>query len=211
MTWNWNSFFKKPNRPKLKFPPSIKKTDKFPTTVTSIKRLKLPSKWKPSAKMRRIHIHWTAGSHTASSLDKKHYHVLVEGDGEVIRGHIPIDGNEPPLRSGKYAAHTRKSNSYAIGIGLCAMIGATTRPLRAGKYPITPKQWNAAVGVAADLCRHYNIEVTDKTVLTHAEVQKNLGIRQNGKWDIAWLPFWNKKLDAKAVGDKFRSEVKALL
>src|SRR5690606_21599103 len=53
-----------------------------------------------------------------------------------------------------------------------------------------------------------NIAVTPKTVLTHAEVQANLGIKQRNKWDIAVLPFDRKVVGAKAIGDKLRSEVK---
>lgn len=211
MSFNWNSWFNKSGRPKLSFPKSARGRNSFPSASSNTKRLKLPSAWKPSAAMRRVHVHWTAGADVASSLDREHYHLLIEGDGKLIRGHAPITGNIPPLREGKYAAHTRRSNSYAIGVGMCGMHGATDNPLRSGRYPLTQKQWSVMIGAVADLCRHYDIEVTHKTVLTHAEVQTNLGVRQNGKWDVAWLPFWNKKLSEQAVGDKLRAEVQALI
>jgi N-acetyl-anhydromuramyl-L-alanine amidase AmpD len=117
----------------------------------------------------------------------------------------------PPLVEGEYAAHTRKANSYAIGIGICAMSGAKTQPLIGGKYPVTKAQWETAVSLIAALAHRYNIPVTEKTILTHAEIQPNLGIWQRGKWDIAWLPFWTKTMSAKAVGDKLRAEVKELV
>ena len=52
--------------------------------------------------------------------------------------------------------------------------------------------------------------VTPKTILSHAEVQGNLGIKQNGKWDIARLPFGHL-VGAKAIGDDFRAKTTAHL
>lgn len=174
-------------------------------------RLSLPAEWLPEAPMKRIHVHWTAGGYIASSLDREHYHFLVEGDTDIIRGHHLVTANIPPLREGKYAAHTYHANAYSIGIGICAMNGATSNPLAFGRAPIKKEQWDKTIELIAALARHYNIPVTDKTILTHAEVQPNLNIRQRGKWDIAVLPFWRKKLSAREVGDKMRSEVAALV
>ena len=64
--------------------------------------------------------------------------------------------------------------------------------------------------VVAELCNEYNIAVTPTTVLQHGEVEDNLGIAQDGKWDICKLP-WNTGLNAKQVGDQFRAKVKELL
>jgi hypothetical protein len=51
------------------------------------------------------------------------------------------------------------------------------------------------------------VPVTPKTVLSHAEVQANLGIKQKGKWDIAILP-WDRSFDtARECGDEFRRMV----
>ena len=36
--------------------------------------------WMPPARMQRIIVHWTAGAHKASDLDKAHYHILIQGD-----------------------------------------------------------------------------------------------------------------------------------
>jgi hypothetical protein len=59
----------------------------------------------------------------------------------------------------------------------------------------------------AELCKHYKVPVTDKTVLSHAEVQKNLGITQRGKWDVAILP-WDRSFDTSwECGDLFRKQV----
>jgi hypothetical protein len=46
-------------------------------------------------------------------------------------------------------------------------------------------------------------------VLQHGEVQNNLGIAQDGKWDICKLP-WASSMSHKEVGDQFRSKVSQL-
>lgn len=171
----------------------------------------LPSGWMPNAPMKRVIIHWTAGSYTASALDKEHYHFLIQGDGCVVRGSVPVNANVPPLREGRYAAHTLNANSYSIGVSLCCMANATESPFNAGSYPMKEVQFKSAINVVAALCKHYNIPVTDKTVLTHAEVQPNLGIKQRGKWDITHLAFDPSTVGARAVGDKIRRLVKEQL
>lgn len=173
----------------------------------------LPADWMPTASMKRVILHWTAGSYIASSLDKEHYHFLVEGSLEVIRGKHPVTANVSV--SGKsadhYAAHTRNCNTGSIGLSMCASAGAIESPYNPGLAPLTEAQWQRAAEAVASLCKRYNIAVTDKTVLTHAEVQPNLGITQAGKWDVTRLP-WNSNLKgAKACGDDFRARVKALL
>jgi hypothetical protein len=171
----------------------------------------IPHLWMPAAKIDRIILHWTAGSHKATDFDRKHYHVLIEGDGKVVRGFPTIDLNGLPKAKTGYAAHTLNCNTGSIGLSMCAMGGndVKERPLNAGKWPLTRSQWEAASTVAAELCAKYGIKVTPKTVLSHAEVQANLGIKQRGKWDIAVLPFDPSFNTAKEVGDRFRAEVLA--
>jgi len=170
----------------------------------------LPSDWLPSANMKRIHVHWTAGGHKANSTDKKHYHIMIEGDGMPVRGNPPITANEPPLSS-NYAAHTKNANSSAIGISVCAMLGARENPFYPGAYPITSAQWAALLQAVAELAVRYDIAVTPTTVLTHAEVQPNLGITQNGKWDITRLTTRPDLIGYKAVGDAMRADVKKII
>ncbi len=170
----------------------------------------LPADWMPDAKMQRVIVHWTAGTHSASETDRGHYHVLIEGSGKPIRGKPSIKLNEAPAKTG-YAAHTLNCNSGSIGVSMCCMGGAIESPFSAGKYPMTREQWEAMTSAVADLCRRYSIPVTDKTVLSHAEVQNNLGIQQRGKWDFTRLAFAPSVVGAKACGDKMRAEVRAKL
>ncbi|MEL7470691.1 MAG: N-acetylmuramoyl-L-alanine amidase [Pseudomonadota bacterium] len=170
----------------------------------------IPKSWMPNASMRRIHIHWTAGGHKANSTDKKAYHVLVEGDGKLVRGKFTIADNERPVR-GKYAAHTAKANTGAIGISLCCMAGARERPFDPGNHPMTEEQWETALQAVAQLAERYNIMVTPETILTHAEVEPNLHIKQKNKWDITRLAFDDDVQGHKEVGDLLRSRVAAIL
>ncbi|MEM8591225.1 MAG: peptidoglycan-binding protein [Pseudomonadota bacterium] len=172
---------------------------------------KIPSDWMPSAHMKRIILHWTAGRYDPSNLDKKHYHILIDGDGKVHRGKHAITANVPPLTSGNYAAHTKGTNSHSIGISLCSMGGdARQSPFRPGPFPITRVQWETMAQVAAELCLRYGIEVSRETVLGHGEVQANLGITQNGKWDPMVVE-WDVGRPFLEVGDGIRARVATLL
>lgn len=158
--------------------------------------------------MKRIVIHWTAGPHTPTGLDKQHYHKIIDGQGRVHDGIHPISANAGPLKPGGYAAHTLNCNTGSIGVALAAMAGAQERPFRAGKYPITPAQEQALTRLLVGLCDEYGIAVTRETVLTHAEVQPTLGIKQKGKWDITWLLGMTQPGDPLAVGDVIRERVR---
>lgn len=172
----------------------------------------VPEDWMPWAKMQRIIPHWNAGTHRASALDKKHYHIIIEADGNLVRGDMTIADNQN-TSDGRYAAHTLSCNAGSISVMLCGMGGKDVRqsPLNAGKWPITRAEWEMLPKVLADLCRRYSINVTPETVLSHAEVQGTLGIKQKGKWDIAILPFDTSLNTAKKVGDAFRAATRALL
>jgi len=169
----------------------------------------VPDSWMPDCVMQRVHVHWTAGAYEASENDREHYHILVEGDGHLVRGTKTIKDNVS-TSDGVYAAHTKDANTGAIGISACCMAGAVESPFNAGKYPLQVDQWDMLAHVAADLCRKYKISVTDRTVLQHGEVQSNLGIAQSGKWDICKLP-WQPSWSTKQVGDDFRARVMSYL
>lgn len=155
--------------------------------------------------MDRIIMHWSAGGHTVSHLDKKHYHFIVDGAGEVHTGDHPVEDNIST--KGGYAAHTAMCNTGSIGVSMAAMAGAKDYPFDPGSQPITPKQLGVFIQLVAALAKQFNIPITRQTVLSHAEVQPTLGIKQRGKWDIAWLPGMDKVGDPVEVGDHIRSLV----
>lgn len=185
----------------------------FPTSASAAAQPApgvVPDAWMPAAHMQRIIVHWTAGAHKASGLDRSHYHILIEDDGHLVRGTPSILLNQAPVKSG-YAAHTLNCNSGSIGVSLCCMAGAIESPFKAGSAPMTRTQWDMLPKVLAALCRRYSITVTRQTVLSHAEVQSTLGITQRGKWDIARLAFDPSVIGAHVCGDIFRSSTRALL
>lgn len=146
----------------------------------------------------RIHWHWTGGSYNASIDEQGHYHFMIKGDGSVISG-LPVT---------QKLAHTLNANSGAIGVAVCGMRNAVERPFESGDCPITPEQIKKLVFVSANLCEIYDIPVTKWSTLSHAEVQPTLGIKQRGKWDIAWLPGMSKPRDPVEVGEILRNEVR---
>lgn len=156
--------------------------------------------------MQRIIAHWTGGVHKANATDRKHYHVIVEGDGTLVRGNASIKLNEPPRKAGR-ASHTLNCNSASIGISMACMARAKETPFVAGSHPMTREQWEAMIQGIASLCLRYAIPVTPQTVLSHAEVQGTLKIRQRNKWDFTRLAFDRTIKGATAIGDKMRAEV----
>ncbi|TWF53275.1 peptidoglycan recognition protein family protein [Neorhizobium alkalisoli] len=182
-----------------------------PAPSVPIRSSDIPDAWLPAAKISRIIFHWTAGQNKASELDKEHYHVLIEGDGKLVRGLPSIDLNSEPAAKKGYAAHTLNCNTGSIGVSLCGMALAVESPFNPGKQPITRAQWDALASVLAQLCKRYGIKVDRKTVLSHAEVQETLGITQRGKWDISRLPFDDSIKGSIVIGDQMRAMVKSLL
>ena len=165
----------------------------------------VPQDWMPDCVMARIIFHWTAGAHNASDYDREHYHILVNGDGTIVRGTLSIAANVN-TSDGQYAAHTKNCNTGSIGVSVAAMAEAVESPFDPGPYPITVEQWSSLAAVLADLCMAYGIPVSRETVLSHAEVQDTLEIAQSGKWDISWPP-----MTAHEVGDSMRRRVQQLI
>lgn len=158
--------------------------------------------------MKRIVMHWSAGTHTFSTSDWAHYHEAVDGKGKRHLGQLRPEANRS-IKDGVYAPHTRRLNTDSIGLAVCAMAGAKEHPFSAGKHPITDKQLAVFVKMVADYAETYGIPVTRETVLTHAEVEPTLGVKQSGKWDITWLPGMDRPRNAVWVGDRIREMVLA--
>jgi hypothetical protein len=91
---------------------------------------RLPLEWLQPVKMSRIIAHWSAGAYRASDLDKDHYHFIVEGSGNVVRGDHTIADNVSTADD-DYAAHTRGCNTGPSGVSLACMAGARARLSRA--------------------------------------------------------------------------------
>lgn len=140
------------------------------------------------AKPRRIVLHWSAGTHHASTYEREHYHFLVEGDGTVVEG-VPVAANLRRLEAGnRYAAHTRGMNSYSVGIALCGMHGAVPGGTF-GAFPLLEEQVAEGCIFVGWLCHLWGLPVTRDTVFVHSEAERVHGVEQPGKWDIDVLQF----------------------
>jgi hypothetical protein len=170
----------------------------------------IPLPWLQPVQMIGIVVHWSAGAHTVSALDREHYHVIVSGKGEVVKGDHDIADNVN-CADDDYAAHTRGANTKRIGLSMACMAGAVENPFHPGAFPMTKVQWVKMVECAAQLADFYKIKPEPRAILTHAEVQGTLGITQAGKWDVTRLAFDPTVKGAKPVGDRMRAEIAALL
>lgn len=165
--------------------------------------------------MQRIILHHTGGSHKPNSVDILHYHFIVDGDGKVHTGKFPVSANAPgkSLKSGTYAAHTSMLNTGSIGISAASMSGNPpwNNPFASPHFP-TLQQMESMLEFVATLSEQYGIPVTRKTILSHAEVEITLGVRQAGKWDFDYDPFGVLATrDPIAIGDMLRARVQSYL
>lgn len=171
----------------------------------------LPYKFLIPATVKGINVHWTAGPPISRPDEADHYHAILNQDLTVAKGRYSPKDNEDTLDK-IYAAHTLGNNRFRYGYSLAGMRGAKQSPFNPGPSPITEAQWSRAMIHLAQLCKFYGVKVTPQTLLTHAEVEKILGIKQKAKWDIAVLPWqadkWNT---AEKVGNLMRAEVKHIL
>jgi len=168
--------------------------------------------WMPLARPRRIIVHWTAGPHVSTAVDRQHYHVLIEALApgvHIVRGARTIADNDS-TSDGRYAAHTRLLNQGSIGVAVCGMAGATERPYSPGRRPITDAQWRALYAVLADLCERYGLAPVPASLCSHAEVERVHGVRQAGKWDIS-IDRAGRLVGPVAAGDEMRAAVRALM
>lgn len=160
-----------------------------------------------SSGLHRIHIHWTGGAYGDIALERKHYHVIILENGKPVYGSYKPEANAN-TSDGRYAAHTRACNTGAIGVACDAMGGAKEMPFDSGPYPLTWAQLKGMAREVANLCDTYDIPVSKYSVLTHAEIQPTLRVKQRWKWDITWLPDMPYPGDAIEVGDRIRDMIR---
>lgn len=156
--------------------------------------------------MKRIIIHWTAGGYYPTDFEKLHYHYLIDKNGKIYCGKFTPEDNLVCKKS-NYAMHTGGGNTGSIGIAICAMAGFKNAKFQ-GNYPITKKQFEAAMEFCAKLCIKYNFSITPDTVMTHYEFGlKHPQTTSAGKIDIVFLPPYSW-VCTKDVGSFIRSKIK---
>jgi len=156
--------------------------------------------------MKRIVIHWTAGTNKPNATDLEHYHFIIDGEGKIHDGKFKPEDNEN-CNDGKYAHHTGGGNTGSIGISLCGMCGFSGAK-SVGDYPLTKIQCETMFQLVAKLCKKYKIQITPQTVLTHYEFgQAHRDTTSYGKIDIIFMPPypWVAKEDC---GSYIRSKIR---
>lgn len=153
--------------------------------------------------LHRIHWHWTAGAYGAIALERRAYNGLVDTHGNRVDGDFRFEA-QARYQVGRAASHTLNANTGAIGLACDAMAGAKEVPFEVGLAPLTMDMVWELCEWTAELCAAYDIPVSKTSTLSHAEIQPTLGIRQNSKWDITWLPGMKKPDDPILVGDRLR-------
>lgn len=152
--------------------------------------------------LKRIIIHWTAGTNQPNNVDIQHYHYLLNAVGEVKRGKYKPQDNEN-CSDGVYAPHCGGGNTGSIGVAMCGMSGYPYT-----KYPLTAVQCESCWKLCAELCKQYNIDVTPDTVMTHYEFgKKHPKTTSYGKIDIVYLPP-HPEIQKDKIGDYIRNKVK---
>jgi len=156
--------------------------------------------------MKKLILHWTAGTNQPNNTDYQHYHYLVNGDGVVVKGKYDVRDNEN-CTDNVYAQHCGGGNTGAIGVSMCGMAGFNGAP-NSTKYPLTKVQCEATFKLCAELCKTYGLQITPKTVLTHYEFgQQNPKTSSYGKIDIIYLPPYDE-LRANEIGDFIRNKIR---
>lgn len=156
--------------------------------------------------MKRIVIHWTAGTNKPNSTDLQHYHFLIDSEGNVYSGKYKPEDNLN-CNDGKYAQHTGGGNTGSIGVSMCGMAGFKNVN-NVGNYPLTRIQCERCFSLCAELCKKYNIAVTSGNVLTHFEFGKaNPKTSSFGKIDIVYLPPY-PDVTRSQIGDFIRNKIR---
>lgn len=135
--------------------------------------------------MKRIIIHWTAGTNKPNATDLEHYHFVIDGEGKVHKGKFTPEDNLN-CYDGKYARHTGQGNTGSIGVSMCGMFGFNTMDNKT-KYPLTRVQMESCFKFCAELAIKYNIPLDDKHIYTHYTFNKEHNIK-TGKIDIVYMP-----------------------
>jgi hypothetical protein len=149
--------------------------------------------WRPQTpgRIERIYVHWSAHDY-ASVYPAYHFCVAKNADGSIVVANThDVRENMRDVYVGPelpYAQHTRKRNSFALGISVMAMENAT--PQDFGRYPLTPELIDALCLVGGRLAAFYRVPVDAEHIMTHAEaalLDGYFGTAENQRWDIARL------------------------
>jgi hypothetical protein len=173
--------------------------------------------WRPDVpgRIERIYTHWSAYDYE-KVFPAYHFCIAVKpGTGIVVVNTHDVRENmrnaydAPEL---PYAQHTRKRNSFALGISIMAMEGAT--PQDFGEYPLTEALVDGLCLVGGRLAAFYDVPIDADHVMSHAEAALRdgyFGTAEDQRWDIARLnasPQMLEPGEAIDVGEELRERMR---
>lgn len=157
--------------------------------------------------MKRIIVHWSAGTYYVSETDYNHYHYMINDVGAVVKGKYKPEDNLY-CYDGVYAAHTGGGNTGSIGVAMLGMYVPKNTPIQMTKYPLTKVQTERCFKLIAELAKQYEIPITPDTVMTHYEFGvKHPNTSSKGKIDITYLPPY-AHLRPNEIGDFIRNKAR---
>jgi len=169
----------------------------------------------PEGRIDNIYIHWSAHDYHAV-FPAYHFCVALDAEDEIVvvnthdlreNMRSVYDAPDEP-----YAAHTRKRNSFALGISVMGM--QDSKPEDFGPYPLTDGLIDALCLVAARLAARYKVPIDADHIMTHAEAavcDGYFGTQPEQRWDIARLKPDPRPLvpqDAHDVGEELRARIR---
>lgn len=157
----------------------------------------------------RVVGHHSGGAHKPNKTDLLHYHRVVDAEGMIHMGKFDFADNTGKLREGRYAAHTRNLNSNTGGVAMACMGKSEwSKPYDSPFFP-KPEQVDRFILLMADVCNMFRIPIEREYCLTHAEVERTLGVKQRNKWDFDYSIFGSRAAvrDPIRLGDELRQAI----
>ncbi len=165
----------------------------------------------PSGHIEAVYLHWSGNDYSTVFASYHYCIALIDGEVVVAHTHSLTENMRDVSSGGEYAAHTYGRNSYAAGVSIMGMEGAT--PQDFGPYPLTTGLIDGMCRVAAAIVSAYAIPIDHTHVLTHAEAavaDGYFGTGNDERWDIARLNPHPSPLDpgdAATAGDELRRRI----
>ena len=146
----------------------------------------------PTGDVRRLYLHWAVAPFGCVFEDYNFMIDLVDGQWVIKTTGDPRD-NIPGMTDKPTHSHTWHRNSWALGIAIGGMDGATTSNF--GKDPVELHELHYLCGAAAAVALKYNLQADqvigdpksstpEHTIMTHAECAANDGY-WGERWDLA--------------------------
>ena len=148
------------------------------------------SEWQPDlpkGRIDNIYIHWSAHDyhevfpayHFCVALDTENQIVVVNTHDLRENMRSVYDSPDEP-----YAAHTRKRNSFALGISVMGMQGS--KPDDFGPYPLTDELVDALCRVTAGLAEYYSVPIDANHIMTRRSGSARWLLRNGARTTVGY-------------------------